>query len=110
MELEFWSRSNITNNCERGDVAGVTNPFIKRYPADKHHDVIANDTGTGPQYLSEHPHLYILSGDLRPSTDTRILKIPPSSSKAFGQRPISYVGPSTWNDLPYSLFILSDII
>ena len=60
-------------------------------------------TGTGPQYLSELLHLYTLSRDLHSSTDTRILKIPPSNSKAFGQRSFSHVGPSTWNGLPYTL-------
>ena len=60
-------------------------------------------TGTGPQYLSELLHLYIPSRDLRSSADTRILKIPRSNSKAFGQRSFSHVGPSTFNGLPYSL-------
>ena len=60
-------------------------------------------TGTGPQYLSELLHPYTPSRDLRSSADTRILKIPLSNSKAFGQRSFSHVGPSTWNCLPYSL-------
>ena len=60
-------------------------------------------TCTGPQYLSELLHLYTPSRDLRSSADTRILKIPLSNSKAFGQRSFSHVGPSTWNCLPYSL-------
>ena len=60
-------------------------------------------TGTGPQYLSELLHLYTPSRDLRSSADTRILKIPRSNSKAFGQRSFSHVGPSTWNGLPYTL-------
>ena len=51
-------------------------------------------TGTGPQYLSELLHLYTPSRDLRSSADTRILKIPRSNSKAFGQRSFSHVGPS----------------
>ena len=60
-------------------------------------------TGTGPQYLSELLHLYTPSRDLRSSADTRILKIPRSNFKAFGQRSLSHVGPSTWNGLPYTL-------
>ena len=59
-------------------------------------------TGTGPQYLSELL-LYTPSRDLCSSTDTCVLKIPRSSSKAFGQRSFSHVAPSTWNDLPCSL-------
>ena len=60
-------------------------------------------TSTGPQYLSELLHLYTPCRDLRSYADTRILKIPRSNSKAFGQRSFSHVGPSTWNGLPYSL-------
>ena len=60
-------------------------------------------TGTGPQYLSELLHLYTPSRDLRSSADTRILKIPRSNSKAFGQKSFSHVDPSTWNGLPYTL-------
>ena len=52
-------------------------------------------TGTGPQYLSELLHLYTPSRDLRSSAYTRILKIPRSNSKAFGQRSFSHIGPST---------------
>ena len=59
-------------------------------------------TGTGPQYLSELLRLYTPSRDLWSSADTRILKIPRSNSKAFGQRSFSHVGPSTWNGLPYT--------
>ena len=53
-------------------------------------------------YLSELLHMYTPSRDLRSSADTRILKIPCSNSKAFGQRSFSLVCPSTWNGLPYS--------
>ena len=60
-------------------------------------------TGTGPQYLSELLYLYTPSRDFRSSAHTRILKIPRSNSKAFGQRSFSHVGPSTWNGLPYTL-------
>ena len=59
--------------------------------------------GTGPQYLSEPLHLCTPSRDLRSSADTRILETPRSNSKSLGQRSFSHVGPSTWNDLPYSL-------
>ena len=48
-------------------------------------------------------HLYTPSRDLSSSADTRILKIPRSNSKAFGQRSFSHVGRSTWTGLPYSL-------
>ena len=58
---------------------------------------------TGPQYLSEFLHLYTPSRDLRSSVDTRILKIPRSDSKAFGQKLFSQVGPSTWNGLRHHL-------
>ena len=54
-------------------------------------------------YLSELLRLYTPSRDLRFSADTRILKIPRSNSKAFGQRSFSHIGPSTWNGLPYTL-------
>ena len=60
-------------------------------------------TGTGPQFLSELLHLYTSSRDLSSSADTRILKIPRYSSKAFGQRSFSHVTPSAWNGLPYGL-------
>ena len=60
-------------------------------------------TSTGPQYLSELLHLYTPCRDLRSYADTRILKIPRSNSKAFGQRSFSHVGPTTWNDLPHGL-------
>ena len=60
-------------------------------------------TGTGQQYLSELLHLYTPSRELRSSADTRILKIPRSNSKAFGQRSFSHVRPSTWNGLPHTL-------
>ena len=60
-------------------------------------------TGTGPQYPSEFLHLYTSSRDLRSSADTRILKIPRSNSKAFGQRSFLHVGRSTIHSLPFSL-------
>ena len=68
-------------------------------------------TGAGPQYLSELLHLYTPSRDLRSSADTRILKIPRSNSKAFGQRSFLhsslYLERSTIHSPP---FWLSDII
>ena len=59
-------------------------------------------TGTGPQYRFEPLGLYTPSRDLHSSADTCILKISRSSSKAFGQRSLSHVGPSSWNSLLYT--------
>ena len=52
------------------------------------------------QYHSEILHLFTPCRDFC-SADKRFLKIPRSSSKAFGQRAFSYVDATTWNDLPF---------
>ena len=59
---------------------------------------------TEPPYLSEFLQMHTPLRDLRSSTDTRIFKIPRSSSKTLGQKAVSHAGPSARNDLPdYSL-------
>ena len=56
-----------------------------------------------PLYLSQLLNIYTPSRQLRSSGDTRIFKIPCVRSKTFGQRSFSYQGPTTWNELPFSV-------
>ena len=61
-------------------------------------------TGGKPQYFSERIYLYTPCRGLGSSSaEPCILKIPRSSSKAFGQWSFSNVASSTWNHRQYSL-------
>ena len=63
-------------------------------------NVISN---TAPTYLSELFHLYVPSRALRSASDTRVFRIPNTRKKSQGQRSLSYMGPVTWNSLPFSV-------
>ena len=60
-------------------------------------------TGTAPPSLSDLLELYIPSCVLRCSGDTRIFRIPNRNKRFQGQRAFSFVGPSIWNNLPFSV-------
>jgi retron-type reverse transcriptase len=58
---------------------------------------------TAPHALTELVTVYIPSRSLRSAADTRILTVPRRNKKTRGQRAFSYIGPVTWNKLPYSV-------
>ena len=60
-------------------------------------------TGTAPPYLSDLLELYTPSRTLHSSADTRIFRIPKSRKRFQGQRAFSFIGPSIWNNLPFSV-------
>ena len=60
-------------------------------------------SGSGPQYLSDHTHVYIPARSLHSSSDTRILSTSNVKLKSYGQRSFAYHGPSTWNSWPLAL-------
>jgi hypothetical protein len=59
--------------------------------------------GTAPKYLSDIVSLYTPSRNLRSASDSRLFRIPRRNKKTQGQRSFSYLGPSVWNDLPFSV-------
>ena len=59
--------------------------------------------GSGSAYLSELLHVYTTSRTLRPSCDTRMLKIQQYKRKTHGFRNFSCFGPHIWNSLPQDL-------
>ena len=59
--------------------------------------------GIGPQYLTDLLHQYIPRRPLRSSSDSRLLCVPRVSTKTFGERSFSYIGPTSWNHLPFDL-------
>ena len=59
--------------------------------------------GSGPQYLSDHTHVYRPASYLRSSSDTGILSTPNVKLNSYGQRSFAYHGPTTWNSLPLAL-------
>ena len=58
---------------------------------------------TAPLYLSDFVQLYTPSRSLRSSTGTRLFRIPRWNKTFPGQRAFSYLGPDTWNQLPFSV-------
>ena len=58
---------------------------------------------SGPQYLSDHSHMYIAARSLHSSSDTRILSTSNVKLKSYGQHSFAYYGPTTWNSLPLAL-------
>ena len=59
--------------------------------------------GTSPCYLSELLSIYTPGRQLRSSSDTRSLCIPPTRTVSFGQRAFSVSAPTVWNTLPREL-------
>ena len=60
-------------------------------------------TGTAPPYLSDLLELYTPSRTLRSSADTRIFRMPNRRKRFQAQRAFSFIGPSIWNNLPFSV-------
>lgn len=58
---------------------------------------------TGPLYISDLLQQYTPTRQLRSSSDTRVLRKPRVSSKTFGERTFSHIGPTTWNNLPHDI-------
>lgn len=58
--------------------------------------------GLAPAYISELLHYRTSSRSLR-SSSQRLLSIPRTSLKTYGDRAFSAAGPRLWNDLPLSL-------
>ena len=58
--------------------------------------------GTLPPYLSSSLCTYQPSRSLRSSTE-RLLKIPKTNLKTFGERSFGYIAPTVWNSLPADL-------
>ena len=56
-----------------------------------------------PQYLTDLLQIYMPSRTLQSTADTHKLKISLFKKKYSGQRSISYQGPVTWNNLPFSI-------
>ena len=59
--------------------------------------------GSGPAYLSELLHVYILSHTLRSSSDAHMLEIQQYKHKTRGFHTFSCFGPHIWNSLPQDL-------
>ena len=57
-------------------------------------------SGSSPVYFSELFTVYTPPRLLRSSSDTRILVIPPKTSKTYGQRTFRFCAPTQWNSLP----------
>ena len=60
-------------------------------------------SGSGPQYLSDHTHVYTPARSLHSSSDTHILSTPNVKLKSNGQCSFAYHGLTTWNSLPFTL-------
>ena len=59
--------------------------------------------GSSPLYLSNLLHVYTPTRQLRSSADRKILKIPVTRTKTFGERMFSYQAPVLWNNLPTTM-------
>jgi hypothetical protein len=53
-----------------------------------------------PSYLADLLSVYSPSRTLRSSADTRILTVPVTRTKTYGQRAFAYSAPKQWNSLP----------
>ena len=60
-------------------------------------------TGTAPPYLSDLLELYTPLRTLRSSADTRIFRILNGRKRFQGKRAFSFIGPSIWNNPPFSV-------
>ena len=60
-------------------------------------------SGTGPQYFSDLSQVCTPATCLRLLSDTRVLSIPSSKTKSYGQHPFAYQGPTIWNKLPLEI-------
>ena len=60
-------------------------------------------TCTLPPYLSDLLGLYIPSRILRSSADNHVFDIPNKRKKFQGPGAFSFVGPSVWSNLPFSV-------
>ncbi|MCP3848752.1 MAG: hypothetical protein GY694_00735, partial [Gammaproteobacteria bacterium] len=60
-------------------------------------------SGCLPVYLSHLLSVYTPARQLRSSSDTRLLLVPRTRTKTFGNRSFSHSAPSLWNSLPYQL-------
>ena len=58
---------------------------------------------TAPPYLSDLLELNTPSRTLRSSADTRIFRIPNRRKGFQGQRTFPFIGPSIWNNIPFSV-------
>ena len=58
---------------------------------------------SGPVYLSDLQKIYTPSRRLRSSADSRILCIPRTKTKTFGERSFAYQSPFLWNSLPSAI-------
>ena len=61
--------------------------------------VFAPSTSCTDAYM----HANLVSRTLRSSADNRIFRIPNRRRKFQGQRAFSFIGPSVWNNLPFSV-------
>ena len=59
-------------------------------------------SGTLPPYLSSSLCTYQPSRSLRSSTK-KLLKVPKTNLKTFGERSFGYIAPTVWNSLPADL-------
>ena len=59
--------------------------------------------GSAPPYLSDLLQLYTPPRTLRSSADTQTFRVPHRRKKFQGQRAFSYIGPVTWNSLPFAV-------
>jgi hypothetical protein len=53
-----------------------------------------------PSYLTELLSVYSPSRQLRSSADMRILSVPKTRTKTYGERSLSFCAPKQWNSLP----------
>ena len=60
-------------------------------------------SGTAPQYLSDLLQLYTPARQVRSASDARTFVTPRVNTKTFGERSVSYAGPSVWNNSPQTL-------
>ena len=64
--------------------------------------------GIGPSYLSELLVPYLSSRSLR-SSSQKLLVVPKTNCKSFGDRSFSYAAPLLWNSLPLTIRYIDDI-
>ncbi|KAK7108618.1 hypothetical protein V1264_016319 [Littorina saxatilis] len=60
-------------------------------------------SGSSPAYFSELLTVYSPARQLRASSDCRILTIPHTKTKTYGQRNFTFCAPTQWNSLPFHI-------
>ncbi|KAK7091543.1 hypothetical protein V1264_009209 [Littorina saxatilis] len=60
-------------------------------------------SGSSPAYFSELLTVYSPARQLRASSDCRILTIPHTKTKTYGQRTFTFCAPTQWNSLPFHI-------